>query len=165
MIARMTGGSSSTSATAASYTKRSRWIPGVGFVGGASDPTPFGLLMMRSFRADAGAPSSGCELGELHRLQTEASAEVLFDTRGRSLIGRCCCHHAAGVDDRSPRHPRSEVADEHRSPRAQDRSRAPSDGARAAEARAPWLLTAAVARGRSSRHGGGLREPRHLAGG
>src|SRR5215216_1211954 len=47
MIARTTGGSSSTSATTASETKRSRWIPGVGFVGGASDPTPFGLLMMR----------------------------------------------------------------------------------------------------------------------
>src|SRR4051812_36072946 len=58
MIARTTGGSSSTSATAASDTKRSRWIPGVGFVGGASEPTPFGLLMMRSFRADAQQPDA-----------------------------------------------------------------------------------------------------------
>src|SRR3954470_23091265 len=80
-------------------------------------------------------------------------------------IGRCCCHYAAAVDDRRPRDPRSEVADEHRSPRAQDHSRAPSDGARAAEARAPRLLTAAVARGRSSPHGGRIREPRHPAGG
>src|SRR4051794_39496516 len=66
-------------------------------------------------------------------------------------IGRCCCHHAAAVDDRSPRDPRSEVADEHRSPRAQDHSRAASDGARAAEARAPGysppLLHAAGHRG------------------
>src|SRR4051794_33180240 len=52
MIARTTGGSSSTSATAASETNRSRWIPGMGFVAGASDPTPFGLLMMRSSLSD-----------------------------------------------------------------------------------------------------------------
>src|SRR3954452_20351380 len=56
MIARTTGGNSSTSATAASETNRSRCIPGVGFIGGASDPTPFGLLMMRSFRADPQRP-------------------------------------------------------------------------------------------------------------
>src|SRR4051794_29833120 len=49
MIARTTGGSWSTSATAASETKRSRCIPGVGFVGRASDATPFGLLMCAPF--------------------------------------------------------------------------------------------------------------------
>src|SRR3954452_11726293 len=35
-------------------------------------------------------------------------------------IGRCCCHHAAGVDDRSSRDPQSEVADEHRQLRRKD---------------------------------------------
>src|SRR3954451_10553702 len=113
-----------------------------------------------------GKRRGGTEVSSSFRASTEASAEVLFDTGGRSLDRPVLLSsRGGGPTIEAPRDPRSEVGDEHRSPRAQNHSRAPSHGARAAEARAPRLLTAAVARSWSSRNGGGLREPRHPAGG
>ena len=52
MIARTAGGSSSTSATAASETNRSRWIAGAGSIWRELEAPPSGLLMRDSFRAD-----------------------------------------------------------------------------------------------------------------
>jgi hypothetical protein len=86
------------------------------------------MLARESTRSIFAVDLNARAAASLHRLQAEASAEVLFDTGGRSPDRPVWLSSRGGSRRSKPKRPRSEVADEHRCPRAQDHSRAPLMG-------------------------------------